>query len=129
MRKIMAVALDRSLAVDGGPKAVTLPFHDRWEAVGDEEIAAVTGLLQGVRAGTTGWYDVLDQFERQFSASVGTGYALAHCNGTATLHAAVFAAGVQQGDEVIVPSYTGTVTVVAGGGKVATPGAGRTGGR
>ena len=33
------------LALDGGPKAVTLPFRDRWEAVGEGEV--------NVRATTT----------------------------------------------------------------------------
>jgi len=99
------------LALDGGPKAVTLPFRDRWEAVGEDEIAAVTALLEGVRAGRRGWYDILDQFEQEFAAFVGTRFALAHCNGTATLHAALFAAGVTAGDEVVVPSYTWHATI------------------
>lgn len=105
------ISISSPLALDGGPKAVTLPFRDRWEMVGDDEIAAVTELLEGVRAGRRGWYDILDQFEQEFAAFVGTRFALAHCNGTATLHAAVFAAGVKAGDEVIVPSYTWHATI------------------
>ncbi len=102
----MAVQVTERLALDGGPKAVTLPYRDRWEVISDDEVAAVTGLLQNVRTGKSGWYDVLDLFEREYAEFVGTKYALAHSNGTATIHAAVFAAGVKAGDEVIVPSYT-----------------------
>jgi len=102
----VAISIEEPLALEGGPKSVTLPFQDRWDVVSDAEIAAVAELMQGVRTGSRGWYDVLDRFETEFAEFVGTTYALAHCNGTATLHAAIFAAGVRAGDEVIVPSYT-----------------------
>ncbi|MGI8913050.1 MAG: DegT/DnrJ/EryC1/StrS family aminotransferase [Chloroflexota bacterium] len=102
----MALQVGERLALEGGTKAVTLPFRDRWQEVSDDEVAAVTTLLEQVRAGTGGWYDVLDAFEREYAEFVGAKYALAHSNGTATLHAAIFAAGVKAGDEVIVPSYT-----------------------
>jgi len=102
----MVVRIDEPLAIEGGPKAVQLPFVDRWEAVGDDEIAAVTALMTAVREKRRGWYDILDEFEAEFASFVGTRYALAHSNGTATIHAAIFAAGVRSGDEVVVPSYT-----------------------
>jgi perosamine synthetase len=89
-----------------GPRAVTSPFPDHRETVGDVEISAVADLMRAGRAGSRGWYDVLDEFEKEFADFVGTRYALARCNGMATLHAAVFAAGVKPGDEVIVSSYT-----------------------
>src|ERR1700730_14851549 len=99
----MAVRIHERLAFEGGPRAVTSPFQDRWEAVGDDEISAVSELMRAVREGSRGWYEVRDEFEKEFADYIGTTYALAHCNGTATLHAAVFAAGVKDGDEVIVP--------------------------
>jgi dTDP-4-amino-4,6-dideoxygalactose transaminase len=67
--------------------------------------------MEGVRQGRHGWYEILDTFESEFAAFAGTRYALAHANGTATLHAAMFAAGVKAGDEVIVPSYTWHATI------------------
>ena len=51
-------------------------------------------------------YDEIEKFEAQFREFVGTRYALAHCNGTSTIHAAVFASGARRGKEVIVPSVT-----------------------
>ncbi len=39
-------------------------------------------------------------------------YAIGHCNGTATLHVALLACGVGQGDEVIVPALTMSSTSI-----------------
>ena len=46
------------------------------------------------------------RLEREFAAKFGVGYAILHSNGTATMHAALLAAGVGAGDEVIVPGLT-----------------------
>ena len=48
----------------------------------------------------------LVRFERQFADFCKTEYALSFCNGTSAIEAALFAIGVQAGDEVIVPSCT-----------------------
>jgi len=44
--------------------------------------------------------------EEKFSKVIGTKYAVAFNSGTSTLHAALEAAGVGYGDEVIIPSFT-----------------------
>lgn len=46
------------------------------------------------------------EFEAEFSAFVGTRYAVALANGTLALDAALFALGIGRGDEVIVTSRT-----------------------
>ncbi len=46
------------------------------------------------------------RLEREFAARFGTAYGILHCNGTATMHSCLMAAGVGVGDEVIVPSLT-----------------------
>lgn len=46
------------------------------------------------------------RLEREFAAKFGQKYGILHCNGTATMHSALLAAGVGAGDEVIVPAYT-----------------------
>jgi perosamine synthetase len=46
------------------------------------------------------------EFERLFSSYIGVGHGVAVCNGTAALEAALFAAGIGKGDEVIMPSFT-----------------------
>jgi len=48
----------------------------------------------------------ISEFERRFATHIGADYGVAVCNGTAALEAALFAAGITQGDEVIMPSFT-----------------------
>jgi dTDP-4-amino-4,6-dideoxygalactose transaminase len=48
----------------------------------------------------------LEIFERRYAALTGRQYGLSFCNGTSAIEAALFAANVQPGDEVIVPSCT-----------------------
>jgi len=46
------------------------------------------------------------RFEEAFSEKLGTRYAIACNSGTSALHAALFAAGVESGHEVISPGLT-----------------------
>jgi perosamine synthetase len=55
----------------------------------------------------------LERFERDFAAFAGTRHALATCNGTAAVHLALLALGVEPGDEVIVPTLTFVATANA----------------
>lgn len=52
-------------------------------------------------------------FERAFAEYVGARYAIALCNGTATLHTALVALGVKPGDRVAVPPLTMSATTIA----------------
>jgi len=58
----------------------------------------------------TGWISsdgpFVAEFENKFAAYIGVKYGIAVCNGTAALETALFAAGIGQGDEVILPSFT-----------------------
>jgi perosamine synthetase len=53
------------------------------------------------------------RLEQAFAELVGAGFAVAFINGTATLHAALAAAGIGPGDEVIVPPLTMASTTLA----------------
>jgi len=53
------------------------------------------------------------RLERLFIELCGVRYAIAHVNGTATLHSALVAAGVGPGDEVLVPPLTMASTAMA----------------
>ena len=55
----------------------------------------------------------VDRFEREVAAYVGVPHAVATVNGTAALHVALLGAGVQPGDEVLVPSFTFIATAHA----------------
>jgi perosamine synthetase len=58
----------------------------------------------------TGWISsegpFVERFEREFAARVGRRHAVAVCNGSAALDAAVEALRIGPGDEVILPSFT-----------------------
>lgn len=58
----------------------------------------------------TGWISsdgpFVAEFERRFAGYIGARHGIAVCNGTAALEVALFAAGVEPGDEVIMPSFT-----------------------
>jgi len=46
------------------------------------------------------------EFEARMAAYLGTAHGVAVCNGTAALETALFAAGIGEGDEVIMPAFT-----------------------
>ena len=59
-----------------------------------------------LRAGTMSGTAITKRFERAYADWVGVEHALAFCNGTAALTAALWACGVGAGDEIICPSMT-----------------------
>ena len=48
----------------------------------------------------------VNEFEQRFAKRMGVGHAIACNSGTSGLHAALYAAGVGEGDEVIIPALT-----------------------
>jgi len=50
------------------------------------------------------------RFELAFAKRMGVRHAIGHCNGTATMHSCLAAAGVKPGEEVIVPPLTAAAT-------------------
>lgn len=54
-----------------------------------------------------------NRLESSFSSILGIEYSISHVNGTATMHTALAALGVQEGDEVIVPPLTMSSTSLA----------------
>jgi perosamine synthetase len=76
--------------------------------IGPEEIDAVNRVLQ---SGMLAQGPVVAAFEEAFAAYCGTKYAAAVNSGTAAIHAALHAAGVGAGDEVIAPPFTFMATL------------------
>jgi perosamine synthetase len=68
-------------------------------------------LATGFRASTSS--TMMKRLEEAFARRFGTKYAISFVNGTATLHAALEAAGIGPGDEVIVPPLTMSSTTFA----------------
>jgi perosamine synthetase len=93
------------LAILGGPKTVPSDEPDlfAWPIVTAEDEQAV---LEVLRAGKMSGTGLTMEFEKEFAAWQGTKYALAHCNGTAALLAAMYGCGIGRGDEIICPSMT-----------------------
>lgn len=54
-----------------------------------------------------------NRLESAYAKRFGVDYAISHVNGTATMHTALAALGIQEGDEVIVPPLTMSSTSLA----------------
>jgi perosamine synthetase len=89
--------------------------------IGEEEIEAVVKVMKnGPLTNALGAGPMVTRFEKNFAEFAGVKHAVAVNTGTAALHSAIVAAGVKQGDEVILPSFTFVATaeaVVMAGGK------------
>ena len=82
--------------------------------IGNEEIEAVVQVLRsGILTTGLGAGPKVSEFEKLYSTFAGVKHAVAVNTGTAALHAAVLAAGVGPGDEVILPSFTFVATAEA----------------
>jgi len=77
-------------------------------AIGDEEIAAVNAVLA---SGMLAQGPKVAELEERFAAYCGTTYAVAVNSGTAAIHAALHAAGVGPGDEVITTPFSFIATI------------------
>jgi perosamine synthetase len=91
------------LAIDGGTpvRAEMLPYGRH--SLEEEDVQAVTAALR------SGWLTTgpkIEEFERAVAAAAGASHAVAVNSGTAALHAAVAAAGIGPGDEVITSPLT-----------------------
>jgi len=97
-----------------------IPINKPW--VGEEEKREVASVLQEnalTTAARDGGKRVRD-FEAQMKNYLKTKHVVSVNSGTAALHAALLAAGIKQGDEVLIPSFTFVATanaVVAAGGR------------
>ena len=78
-----------------------LPYGRQW--IEDDDIEAVVKILKSDFL-TTG--PAILEFEEAVAHYVGAKYAVSFSNGTAALHGACFAAGIQEGDEVITTPMT-----------------------
>lgn len=80
--------------------------------VGDAELAEVAEVLA---SGQLTMGPKVAEFEDELARACGVAHALAVTSGTAALHLAVLALGLEPGDEVVVPAYTfpATANVVA----------------
>lgn len=94
------------LAISGcKPIIVAGTVRERWPVITEDDISAVVSALRG---GRVSWLNDCEvhELEREWAVYVGVRHCIALNSGTAALHAAVAAAGVEPGDEVLVPALT-----------------------
>jgi dTDP-4-amino-4,6-dideoxygalactose transaminase len=99
------------LAIFGGKPVRTRPFP-KFPVFDDQERAALVEVLE---SGVWGGYNPrVSEFERAFADFHQSKFGVSAANGTVTLETALLAAGVEPGDEVIVPpiSFIATATAV-----------------
>jgi perosamine synthetase len=97
----------QTLAIYGGApvREKFLPYGH--QSIEEADIAAVVEVLRSDWL-TTG--PKVDEFEEAFAARVGAKHAISFTSGTAALHAAAFAAGLNPGDEAITTPLTFAAT-------------------
>jgi dTDP-4-amino-4,6-dideoxygalactose transaminase len=97
-------------AIMGGEPVRTRPFA-RWPVSGERERAA---LIEVLESGIWGGYSPkVREFEEAFAEFHQVKHAVSGSNGTVTLEAALLAAGIGPGAEVIVPPITFVATAAA----------------
>lgn len=109
-----------TLAILGGEPVRRRPFSP-WPQYDEGDIERILRTVRSRRWGGFPYPTPLAQeFCARFAELQGARYALPVANGTVSLTAALMAAGVKFGDEVIVPAYTwdGTATAVLAMGGV-----------
>ncbi|HEV3228209.1 MAG TPA: UDP-4-amino-4,6-dideoxy-N-acetyl-beta-L-altrosamine transaminase [Solirubrobacteraceae bacterium] len=88
-----------------------MPIPYGRQTIDDQDVQAVTEVLR------SDWLTqgpaVLD-FEQAFAAACDVPFAVAYSSGTAALHGAAFAAGVQPGDEIVTSAMTFAATANCG---------------
>jgi len=99
-----------SLAVSGGPKAVTYPADKmeaivKWPRYGKEEKDAVLSLLDNNES-----YGEIPALEKEMKEYFNAPYVKAHMNGTSALLSLFFALDLPAGSEILAPSYTAWAT-------------------
>lgn len=92
-----------TLAINGGQPVRTKPFP-QWPVYDETEKKALSDVLESGIWGIGG--NRVSEFEQKFCHSHDTLYGISTVNGTLALTIALLAAGIGNGDEVIIPAYT-----------------------
>lgn len=92
------------LALLGGqPSAIKTLEEISMKIVPEKAYKTIEDLLD---KGDISFSPLTGEFEKRFAEYIGVDYAVAVCNGTTSIQAALFAVGIKPEDEVIVPSFT-----------------------
>ena len=94
------------LALLGGTPAIQNEPKDYlfgWPIITEEDEEAA---LYVIRNNLYSGIEITEKFQEEFALWQGSKYAVAYCNGTLSLTAAMFAIGLGMGDEIICPTKT-----------------------
>jgi dTDP-4-amino-4,6-dideoxygalactose transaminase len=104
--------MGEKLAIKGGNRTVPEGLERSWPIITQDDIDAVTQVLKrGVLWGP----DAPEKtaLEKEWAEYCGVKYCIVTNSGTSAMHACVAGAGVETGDEVIVPAFTFWATAQA----------------
>lgn len=104
------------LALKGGKPVIDRPLGSPWPIFDEREEKALLDVLRSGnwwRGGASPEESKVSQFEDKFARYCQAKYGVAVTNGTQALECALKAAGVEAGDEVIVPALTFVATATS----------------
>lgn len=106
------MATTENLAIGGGPKTIPDDVYRTWPEITDSDRAAVARVLdRGLFAGANA--PEITALQEEYAEYLGVEHCLATNSGTAALHCAAVAVGVEPGDEVVVPAFTFVASAMA----------------
>lgn len=92
------------LAINGGAKAVTTDVLPSPTTTAFDEAL----VLKSLRSGTHAWGENCEKLQSEWAEWNGNKNCMATTSGTAALHMALVACGMQAGDEILTPAYSWT---------------------
>jgi len=101
----MEVIMSELALLGGTPAIQNAPTKHLfgWPIMTDEDYGAAMEVIKNNSFSGT---DITEKFQNEFAEWQGRKYALAFCNGTASLTSAMYAIGLGMGDEIICPTKT-----------------------
>ena len=108
------------LALLGGTPAIENAPTDlfKWPIITKEDEEAAMDVIRNNKFSGT---DITEKFQIEFAKWQGTEYAIAYCNGTLSLTAAMFGIGLGMGDEIICTTKTYWASITQAQNFGATP--------
>lgn len=97
--------MEKLALLGGKPALENVPEKELfgWPIITEEDENAA---LEVIRNNSYSGTDITEKFQDEFAEWIGRKYAIAYCNGTMSLAAAMFAIGLGKGDEIICPTKT-----------------------